>query len=388
MAYANIKYEGDSISLIYQIPFNYIDEEDIIILDSGNIDNTFTFINKQQIQLQTPIQIGESLLILRQTDIDYLLNYFNSASVLSGESLDEDLKQLLFAVQEMSDKMAESGDDITEFFTEISMNGNKIVKLGDADLDVPTDAANVRTVEKLIEKYNDGGAVTDDMIVAIAGQTDFILKYEYTMGINALAVFVAGARQSPIHITELTTNSFRIGEPCEGGEEVYALISDQPATSIEFPQATVDILGGSKVATIPQVDEKTNSETMITPATLAYAIGKIDVSGNVDNGKLPVDQNITDIAQGKYYVLDYFDMEDAPDGLKGAGIITKTNSFSASQGGLIVAYDSLGNMAVKVKTGTVWGNWKLISQNNIISTSVPSDDDGSPDGTFYYQIET
>lgn len=387
MSYSSIEYNGNSINRVFTIPFNYIDESHITVVDDMNMNNNFEFISKQQIIMDfAPIETA-TLRIQRHTPVDKLMNYFDSASVLEGSELDADLIQLLNSIQEIADVLNDNGQDITEFFNDISMNGFKITDLGNADLNEDFDAANVFTVKQLIEKYKDGGAITDYMIVGLEGQTDFTLPFKYVRGINALAVYVAGVRQSPIHITELDDYSFRLGEACEGGEEVYALISDQPATSIEFPQAKVDVLGGGFLASIPQIDEGLDDKTLITPATLQYKMSKLDTGTNIDQGILKKEDDIQVVAQGKYYITDFNEMQGKPPGFSGIGVLTKASGFYASQGGLIIAYANDGNTAYKVKTNSLWGDWFQVNEMTVTSILTPEDDDGRPDGTIFYQLE-
>lgn len=387
MSYSKVEYIGNGVSTVFTIPFSYIDREHINAIDTGNTGNTFTFINDQNILMSEPVADGDKLIIKRITPVDQLLNYFDSASVLEGKELDADFLQALFSLQEIKDVLVDTGQDITEFLTDINMNGFKITNLGDADENEDYDAANVKTVKSLIEKYSNGNAITENLQIAIPGQTDFILPFTYNMGTNALAVYIAGVRQSSIHITELTENSFRIGAPCEGDEEVYTLISDQPASSIEVPQATTKVLGGGKFATVADIDAEISTDKLVSPALMSYAISKIDIGNNVDNGVLAVENDIKLVPQGKYYVLDFELMQDPPSGLFGQGVIQKINGFNASQGGMIIAYDENGNVAVNVKVSTLWQGWKKINQSSYVSTLSPDDNDGRVDGTVYYEIE-
>lgn len=386
MSFSKIEYLGDGVSTVFSVPFPYVKKEHVFASDSSDASNTFTFLSDFVIRLDSAIPIGDTLTVYRQTPVDTLFNYFNSASVLEGAELDQDFLQSIYALQEIKDVLSESGDAITEFFTDINMNGKKIYNLGDADLTELNDAANVNTVQKLIAKYNDGGAVLPHTVDAIAGQTDFILPFNYTMGIDALAVYVAGVRQSPRRITELTPNSFRLGAPCDGVEEVFVLISDQPANAVTIPQATSVVLGAAKIATVPMMDAGTDSKTIVTPSLLKYELSKLDAGGLTDNGEIGEENNIEDVSAGKYYVNDYSLMVNAPVGLAGRGVIIKQNNFDNSTGGVITAHDENGNVSVKVKVSSIWQSWNKINQTTVISETTPIDDDGRPDGTVYYKI--
>lgn len=387
MAYSKITYKGDGVTTVFSIPFPYLNKDFIKVIDQGDVDNQYEFINKQTIKMKNAVKKDFNLIIQRNTDVNFLINYFQNASILEGQELDTDFIQLLQAIQEIQDVLVENGKDITDFYNDINMNGFKITNLGDADLDNKKDAANVATVEKLIEKYAHGGAITEHMTVALTGQTDFKLPFKYKLGLNAVAVYVAGARQSRIHFTEVDEETIRIGEPCEGGEEVYIMISDQPATSIEVPQASRSVIGGGKLASIPQIDQGTDDKTLITPLLLNYALSKLDVGAAVDRGVLDPSIPLDNLPEGKYYILDFSDLENIPASFKGAGIMEKVIAYGGTSGGIFRIYDYSGNMAVKIKVSNNWGGWNQINENKVISNTAPNNSDGRPDGTIYYKYD-
>ena len=154
MAFAREVYEPSANNqygtgnLDYTIPFPYIAKAHIKVAVNGTNTTAYDFIDSANIRLQSAthqINIGDKIVITRETSPAARLVDYQTGSVLSEEILDQDSLQGFFLAQEANDiKEVALARDNSNNWDALS---SKIVNVADgAD---PTDAVNVRTVQSL-----------------------------------------------------------------------------------------------------------------------------------------------------------------------------------------------------------------------------------------------
>lgn len=125
-----------------QVSIAYFDQKDIHLLVNSEWVNDFVWESDTRIRLETPLQAGSTIRVIRRTDESRLRVLFSEGAAFTRDNLDEVNTQLLYLTQE-----AVEGNRLTDFYFDINMHGNKITNLGN-----PTDAKDAVTKE-----YSDAG---------------------------------------------------------------------------------------------------------------------------------------------------------------------------------------------------------------------------------------
>ncbi|AGZ17282.1 tail fiber protein [Proteus phage PM16] len=125
-----------------QVSIAYFDQRDIHLLVNSEWVNDFVWESDTRIRLETPLQAGSTVRVIRRTDESRLRVLFSEGAAFTRDNLDEVNTQLLYLTQE-----AVEGNRLTDFYFDINMHGNKITNLGN-----PTDAKDAVTKE-----YSDAG---------------------------------------------------------------------------------------------------------------------------------------------------------------------------------------------------------------------------------------
>lgn len=125
-----------------QVSIAYFDQKDIHLLVNSERVTDFVWESGTRIRLETPLQAGSTIRVIRRTDESRLRVLFSEGAAFTRDNLDEVNTQLLYLTQE-----AVEGNRLTDFYFDINMHGNKITNLGN-----PTDAKDAVTKE-----YSDAG---------------------------------------------------------------------------------------------------------------------------------------------------------------------------------------------------------------------------------------
>lgn len=125
-----------------QVSIAYFDQKDIRLLVNSEWVNDFVWESDTRIRLETPLQAGSTIRVIRRTDESRLRVLFSEGAAFTRDNLDEVNTQLLYLTQE-----AVEGNRLTDFYFDINMHGNKVTNLGN-----PTDAKDAVTKE-----YSDAG---------------------------------------------------------------------------------------------------------------------------------------------------------------------------------------------------------------------------------------
>lgn len=125
-----------------QVSIAYFDQKDIRLLVNSEWVTDFVWESDTRIRLDTPLQSGSTVRVIRRTNESRLRVLFSEGAAFTRDNLDEVNTQLLYLTQE-----AVEGNRLTDFYFDINMHGNKITNLGN-----PTDAKDAVTKE-----YSDAG---------------------------------------------------------------------------------------------------------------------------------------------------------------------------------------------------------------------------------------
>lgn len=125
-----------------QVSIAYFDQKDIRLLVNSKWVTSFVWESDTRVRLETPLQAGSTVRVIRRTDESRLRVLFSEGAAFTRDNLDEVNTQLLYLTQE-----AVEGNRLTDFYFDINMHGNKITNLGN-----PTDAKDA-----VNKDYSDAG---------------------------------------------------------------------------------------------------------------------------------------------------------------------------------------------------------------------------------------
>jgi len=144
--YSQVSYTSDGVATTYSIPFPYFDPEHIHVLDQGTEIFNFEFLSEGVINLDSPIAENNVLSIFRETPKNRLID-FTDGSILNSDTLDRDSNQMMFIVQEATDKMVNLITlDVDDAF-DVKTKRLKNVK----DAVESTDAMNMRSAMEYLD---------------------------------------------------------------------------------------------------------------------------------------------------------------------------------------------------------------------------------------------
>lgn len=108
MAYSNIKIPADGSTSTFSVPFLYLNKNHVHVFIDGVETFDFTWVTEATISLNTTPPAGSIVTIQRITPKDSRNVDFQNGSALNPDNLDLDSNQLLYIMQENSDKADES----------------------------------------------------------------------------------------------------------------------------------------------------------------------------------------------------------------------------------------------------------------------------------------
>lgn len=335
---AFIKYSANGSETIFQFFFPFLEPEHIKVYVDGVLQINY-ILNEitGEVILNTPPNIGQIVFIRRETPNDAPLVRFVNQSSLNKEDLNKNDTQVLYVMQEVLDEILEGGTQLEN----LDMNNFRIINLSNG-VD-SKDAVNLGQVQELINKVSVGVAIKEEEIVAIAGQTEFTLTtFDYTPGYGVLSIYVDGIAQAQTDYMESSKTTIIFDEAMNGGERVVIRKNDSVGNNVNIQQADFETLGGVVLATDQEAEDGTNRLKAITPASLKY-------------------------------VLQRFLPQDATTEQKGVVQLAALGDSSSNN---------------KASTPETTANQINTTINNkfIISSVVPDDGDGNPDGTIVFVL--
>lgn len=147
-----------------QVGIDFIEQADIQVyfdlaaspLVAGS---DYTWTASKTITFSSAVPAGTAAFLLRQTNVEEVLNVFDGGASFSRYTLDENFHQILLLAQEVRE-----GVGLRGIFLPLDMHGYKIKNLGDPTVD--TDAANLAAVKALCAKVTSGYQAADASLQA------------------------------------------------------------------------------------------------------------------------------------------------------------------------------------------------------------------------------
>lgn len=135
-----IQYKVTAVQVNFPFQFPYINQEDVTVYVNSTATEAFTYINEQEIQLNTPPLVDDLVTIRRFTKNDERIVDFQAGSQLKEETLDTDSNQLFFLSQEAID-VTNFGLGVDPLNFTVDARGARIINVGAGE--DPTDGANM-----------------------------------------------------------------------------------------------------------------------------------------------------------------------------------------------------------------------------------------------------
>lgn len=104
MPYSKVTYTGDGDIQNFAIPYGYLEQDDLTLY-VNDVETSFSWLTNTIIQTAAAPAADADILIQRVTDIDEPKVDFSDGSTLTAEALDKAIAQLLYAIQELHDRL-------------------------------------------------------------------------------------------------------------------------------------------------------------------------------------------------------------------------------------------------------------------------------------------
>lgn len=106
MAFYNtyVNYDGDGSQTDFPVPFSYLDQSEVIVTFSGSNSYTYVFTSPNVLQVTPAVAVGDSIRIARNTGLASPKTVFSNGASLTADSLNKQINQLLYGIQEFSDQ--------------------------------------------------------------------------------------------------------------------------------------------------------------------------------------------------------------------------------------------------------------------------------------------
>lgn len=147
MALTRLDFTGDGVRTVYTVPFTlgYLQKDYIYVYlaeDSYKDQLDYSWLNDNQIVLDSPVAVGVPFSIRRVVPRDTPVNDYESGAILSDTNLDESFLQELMILEEIEDGYIVPEGDF-KLNNDIDMQGNKVINVGESTDD--GDAINRKT---------------------------------------------------------------------------------------------------------------------------------------------------------------------------------------------------------------------------------------------------
>jgi hypothetical protein len=112
MAVTKASYTGDGSTVLFSIPFPYIQRSDIVVLVNSVSTSAFTFANATTIQFNVAPLLADSIEIVRETDTATLRALLSVGSSLRASDLNNNFIQGLYVAQESTNVSQEAFNEV------------------------------------------------------------------------------------------------------------------------------------------------------------------------------------------------------------------------------------------------------------------------------------
>lgn len=116
--YSSVYYSGNGSNKVFTIPFSYVEKDDVTVL-VGGVAALFEWTTDTTITITTaPPAASNNVFISRVTDIDEPKVDYSDGSTLTAANLDLSVAQLLYAIQELTDRVTALEEQFNELVIE------------------------------------------------------------------------------------------------------------------------------------------------------------------------------------------------------------------------------------------------------------------------------
>jgi hypothetical protein len=162
MAVTKASYTGDGSTVLFSIPFPYIQRSDIVVLVNSVSTSAFTFANATTIQFNVAPLLADSIEIVRETDTATLRALLSVGSSLRASDLNNNFIQGLYVAQESTNVSQEAFNEVQ------SAKNNAAAAVVTANAAQATSIAAASTANSAQITANNAAATANDAVNAVS----------------------------------------------------------------------------------------------------------------------------------------------------------------------------------------------------------------------------
>lgn len=316
MYYSRITYVGDGSTVLFVVPFDYMDRSHISVSIDGT-DATFVWQSQSQLRIEpAPLQ-GDKVQLVRKTPIDQSPTDFIEGAVITANDLDVLANYYLFVAQEAADALfdisnsdsggggaAGGGSSVDVLAAEaaarraeaalkafrsqyIGASPTAPTKDGNGDQLTEGDMYFDTTVKRMFtwsgtiwlenpNPYENGAVFFSEPYTATQGQTDFPTVHAYVPHADSIAVYLSGQRLTPyVDYDEVNPHLVKLKTVVDEGDVVLLHIGANVTGSVDVSGTLTG--GGTTPVTGDYV--KRTGDTMSGPLAMEKAFTAAPATG-------------------------------------------------------------------------------------------------------------
>lgn len=201
--YARNEYEYSGGDKTFTITFYYIKKDYVKVLVNGTLITNFTFNTSSQITINDKLEVGDKIVISRETPINNKLVTFTDTSILNKDTQNLSQDQLINGVQEIADDTFLFKEDINTTIATVEKAAEKVNKLEES-VDSAHQAA-LEAAESAQISISQAEIATDkanETISALSTRANVDLSNLSEVGLNKFAGFGLFDTKLTDHILE------------------------------------------------------------------------------------------------------------------------------------------------------------------------------------------